>query len=145
MSDSSGSSEHDPGEDPRRVTATPFLAAVAIVTLVIVGIFVAGWISPADENVTESDRINRAVADYVQAHNHNDSDLLDTLVCENYSEDRAPVAGRDGEIEVAGVDEAEVNGDRARAQVRINASDDKGETTDTWELTRDGDKWVICN
>lgn len=145
MSDSRGSSENDPGEDPRRVTATPFIAAVAIVALVLVGIVVSSWLSPADENVTESDRISRAVADYLQAHNHNDSDVLETLVCKTYSDDRAVVADREGEISLVGVTDSEVEGDRATAQVRISAPDDQGETTDTWELAREGDNWVVCN
>lgn len=145
MSDSSGSSENDPGEDPRRVTATPFVAAVAIVAFLLVGIVVAGWLSPADENVTDTDLISRAVADYLQAHNHNDADLLATLVCDSYADDRSVVAGRDGEIVLVGVDGVEVEGSRARADVRISAPDDQGETTDAWGFIREGDDWVVCN
>ncbi|NLE77989.1 MAG: hypothetical protein GX610_00110 [Rhodococcus sp.] len=145
MSDSSGSSEQDPGEDPRRVTATPFMAALAIVVVILVGIVVSSVLSPADENLTDSDRINRAVADYLQAHNHNDTDVLETLVCDSYSDERAVTAGREGEITLVGVDGSEIEGDHATAQVRITAPDDQGETTDTWELSREGDTWVVCN
>lgn len=145
MSDSNGSSENDLGEDPRRVTATPFVAAVAIVALLLVGIVVAGWLSPADENVTDTDLISRAVADYLQAHNHNDADLLATLVCDSYSEDQPVIAGRDGEIDLVGVDGAEVEGNSAHADVRISAPDDQGETTDTWNFAREGDDWLVCN
>lgn len=148
MSDPSESPHNAAGddpEDPRRTTATPFIAAVALVVIILVAIVVGSILSPADENVTEADRINRSVADYIQARNHDDADLQKSLVCSTWSDDRSLLAGREGEITLQGVDSSEVNGDRARAEVRITAEDGRGEATDTWQLTRSGDKWVVCN
>ncbi|MFZ2174211.1 MAG: hypothetical protein WAW17_09280 [Rhodococcus sp. (in: high G+C Gram-positive bacteria)] len=132
-------------EDPRRTTATPFLIALTIIVVLLIGIVVAGMISPAEENVTEADRIERTVADFIEAHNRDDADLQASLVCPSYSEERSVLAGREGEITLQKVESSEVNGDRARAEVRIGADDPEGETTGTWQLTRDGDRWVVCN
>ncbi|MCQ4118077.1 Rv0361 family membrane protein [Rhodococcus tibetensis] len=139
-----GAAGGDP-EDPRRTTATPFIAAVVLVVVILVAIVVGGMLSPADRNVTEADRITRSVADYIQAHNHDDADLQKSLVCSTWSADRSPLEAREGEITLQGVDSPEVNGDRARADVRITAEDGRGETTNTWQLIRSDDTWVVCN
>ncbi|BAH50201.1 Rv0361 family membrane protein [Rhodococcus opacus] len=150
MSGSSESPQRDAGGaedpvDPRRTTAVPFIAAVTVIVVILVAIVVSSMLSPADENVTEADRINRSVADFIQAHNHDDADLQKTLVCPSWSDDRDVLRGREGDVTLQGVESSEVNGDRARAEVRVSADDGKGETTDTWQLTRDGDTWVVCN
>lgn len=67
--------------DGKKASAGPFLLAVAIVALILGGIFVASWISPAEENVTESDRVSRSVTDYVDAENRNDAETIKTLTC----------------------------------------------------------------
>ncbi|MEV0947898.1 hypothetical protein [Rhodococcus sp. NPDC049939] len=149
MSDSSGSpngaGDGDDPVDPRRVTATPFIAAVASVVVILLIIVVSGWLSPAEENVTQADRISRTVADFIQAHNNNDTDLQESLTCSSWSDGRSVLSGREGEITLQQVESSEINGDRGRAVVRISADDAEGETTDTWQLTRvDGD-WLICD
>ncbi|WP_072691303.1 Rv0361 family membrane protein [Rhodococcus marinonascens] len=148
MSDTSESPEHAGDGDPvdsQHTTATPFIAAAAIIVVVLVGIIVSSWLSPADQNVTEADRINRSVADFIQTHNHGDADLQATLVCTSWSDERSVLAGREGEITLQQVESSEVNGDRARAVVRISADDAEGETTDTWQLTRADGNWLICD
>ncbi|AOW93313.1 hypothetical protein BFN03_13440 [Rhodococcus sp. WMMA185] len=149
MSDSGESprSEGDGGDpvDPRRVTATPFIAAVAITVAILLIIVVSGWLSPAEENITEADRINRVVADFIAAHNQNDTEVQESLVCPSWSDDRSALRGLEGEITLQQVESSEVNGNRAQAVVRISAADSGEESTATWRLTRDGDNWLVCD
>ena len=130
--------------DGKKASAGPVLLAVAIVALILGGIFVASWISPAEENVTESDRVSRSVTDYVDAENRNDAETVKTLTCASFNSSTGPMAGVDGTVELKGVDGVVVNGDRARADVTITGGG-AGERVSTWALTRDGNRWVVCN
>lgn len=136
---------HDDGSTgDKKASAGPFLLAVAIVALILGGIFFASWVSPAEENVSESDRVSRSIADYVDAENKGDGETLETMTCAGFDADRAPLAGADGVVEVKGIDGVVVNGNGARADVRVSGGG-QGERVSTWKLTRDGDRWVVCN
>ncbi|QBJ95869.1 hypothetical protein ERC79_07715 [Rhodococcus sp. ABRD24] len=135
----------EPVEDPRRTTAKPFILAVSIVALVMIAIVLAAFLSPAEENLTESDRLNATVGDFARAHNNGDAIAMDRMVCQEFAEDRSPFAGRDGEITVSAVESAQVTGDRATAVVKVGAKDGKGDVTSTWNFTRGDDRWLVCN
>ncbi|WP_305092641.1 hypothetical protein [Prescottella sp. R16] len=135
----------EPAEDPSRTTATPFLLAVSIVVIVMIGMVLAAIISPADEQLTETDRLTASVSDFVRAHNNDDDEAVARMLCDTFAEDRSPIAGRDGEIEIVEVANARVVGHEATADVRIDAPDGKGETTESWQFVRGDNRWLVCN
>ncbi|NMM89995.1 hypothetical protein B2J88_37625 [Rhodococcus sp. SRB_17] len=128
----------------KTASAGPFLLAVAIVALILGGIFVASWMSPAEENVTEDDLVSRSVADYTAAHNENDIKTLQGLTCANFDPKTGPLADAKSGVEVKGVDNIEVTGDRARADVNLSGGG-PGSRVEVWNLTRDGESWDVCN
>ncbi|WP_137724022.1 hypothetical protein [Prescottella subtropica] len=134
----------EPSEDPSRTTAKPFLLAVSIVAIVMIGIVLSSIFSPADENRSETDRLTASASDFVRAHNNDDAEATDRMVCEGFAADRSPIAGRDGEIRVDELTNARVMGDEATADVRIDANDGKGATTSTWQFVRGDDRWLVC-
>ncbi|TSD48814.1 hypothetical protein FFI94_023485 [Rhodococcus sp. KBS0724] len=135
--DDSGNSES------KTASAGPFILAVAIVALILGGIFVSSWLSPADENVSEDDRISRVVADYVAASNENDTKTLQTLTCANFDPKTGPLAEAEGDVEMQGINESSVSGDRATVDVRLSGGG-QDQRVEVWTLTRDGDSWNIC-
>ncbi|MCJ0902234.1 hypothetical protein [Rhodococcus sp. ARC_M6] len=128
----------------KTASAGPFLLAVAIVALILGGIFVASAMSPAEDNVTETDRISRTVADYVAAHNKNDTKTLQSLTCANFDKQSDALAAANGEVELAGVDNPVVTGDRAQADVRLSGGG-LGNKVEAWTFTRDGEGWDVCS
>ncbi len=135
--DNSGNSEN------ATASAGPFILAVAIVALILGGIFVSSWMSPAEENVSESDRISRLVADYVAAHNENDTKTLQGLTCANFDPETGPLADTEGDVEMQGLNETVVSGDRATVDVRLSGGG-QDQRVEVWTLTRDGEGWDIC-
>ena len=137
--------QHEPAEDPRRTTAKPFLFAVSIVAIVMIGMIVSAIVSPADENQTEAERLTASVHDFVRAENNGDPDAVDAMVCDAFAADRSPVAGREGEVRVEAVSNARVNGYDATADVSVAANDGRGETTSTWQFVLGNGRWLVCN
>lgn len=139
------SDEHAPGDDPSRTTAGPFLLAVSIVAIVMIGIVVSAILRPADESRTDAEQLNASASDFVRASNNDDDEALDRMVCDGFADDRSPIAGREGEIRVEEVTNTAVDADTATADVRIDAADGKGSETSTWQLVRSGGRWLVCN
>jgi len=137
--------QHEPAEDPSRTTMKPFLLAVSIVAIVMIGIIVSALISPADENRTEADRLNASATDFVRAANNDDPEGVDRMVCDAFVDERSPLAGREGEVTVEEVSNARVNGSDATADVRINANDGKGATSSSWQFVQGDGRWLVCN
>ena len=135
----------EPADDPSRTTAKPFLFAVSIVAIVMIGIIVSALVSPAEDNRSDADRVAASVADFARATDNDDDEAVERLVCAGYAEDRSPLAGRGDEVRVVEVANTQVNGDTATADVRVDANDDIGATTSTWQLVRGEDRWLICN
>jgi hypothetical protein len=137
--------QHEPAEDPSRTTMKPFLLAVSIVAIVMIGIIVSALLSPAEENRSDTDRLNASATDFVRAANNDDPEGVDRMVCEGFATDRSPLAGREGEVTVEEVSNAQVNGNDATADVRINANDSKGATSSTWQFVQGDGRWLVCN
>lgn len=137
--------QHEPPEDPSRTTAKPFILAVSIVAIVMIGIVVSSWLSPADENRSEADQLNASASDFVRASNNDDAGAVDRMVCDGFAEDRSPLAGREGEVTVVSLTNEQVKGDEATADVRIDAKDGRGEATATWRFVRGDDRWLVCD
>ncbi len=125
-------------------TAVPFFAALAIVALIVAAIVIAGIVSPAEDNVTESDRLQVAVADFVGAHNGDDDLRKRSTECEGFDEKNSMLAGRDGNVTIKLIEGMEVNGDRGKAQVTTEV-DGKDPKTDTWNFVRSDGTWRVCN
>ena len=138
MSDSSD----QPADGGGRGTATPFIAALVIVVVLLVGIVVSSWFS-SDETLSDADRVSRVTADFVLVHNNDDEEAREKIVCPAYDEDRSPLADRDGDVTLDAVEDITFDGDRATAQVRVTA--DGGDSTGTWQYARSGDMWRGCN
>ncbi|MEE2034760.1 Rv0361 family membrane protein [Rhodococcus chondri] len=136
-----GAPEPDP--DRRDIGSIgPFLGAVAVIVILIVGVVLAQVLSPAGDVLDDDERINRAVADYVRAHNEDDTAVLDRLRCESLPAEEAPLAEVDGDVEFDGTGEVSIDGDRGTVEVRTVVDGTRG--AETWQVTRVGDVWRIC-
>ncbi|MGF7120047.1 hypothetical protein [Rhodococcus sp. AG1013] len=137
--------QQEPLDDPSRTTAKPFILAVSIVAILMIGIIVSALLRPAEESRSDADRINASVSDFVRASNNDDADAIDHMVCQGFAEERSPIAGREGEIKIEEVTNAAVNGTAATADVRIDAGDGKGAATSTWQFVHGDGIWLVCN
>ncbi|MBF6241602.1 hypothetical protein IU474_31660 [Nocardia otitidiscaviarum] len=147
-------SEHTAGADEQPIpidqTGTrsmlPFLAAAGIIALVVLGIVIAGLVSPAEKNVTDSDRLAVAARNLVGALAADDP-LGDRIVCAGFDNDRSPVRIESEDaapaLEFVRLTDARVDGDRATATVTVRL--DGTENTSTWNFTRGGNGWVVCD
>ncbi|WP_306365187.1 hypothetical protein [Nocardia sp. CC227C] len=124
----------------------PFLAAAGIIALVVVGIVIAGLVSPAEKNVTDSDRLAVAARNLVGALAADDP-LNGRIVCAGFDDDRSPVRIESDDaapaLEFVRLTDARVDGDRATATVTVRL--DGNESTSTWNFTRADDRWVVCD
>lgn len=136
---------HEPAEDPSRTTMKPFLIAVSIVGIVMIGMIVSALVRPAEDSRTPADRLTASVGDFVRASNNDDADAVKTMTCPEFAADRSPIAGRDGGITVLEVGNPQVDGSRATAEVRIDAGDGRGPATSTWTFVQGKDRWLICD
>ena len=60
----------DPSADePASGTPWPFMGALLVVVLLILAVMGAQLLSPAQDELSVDERIDRTVADYVRAHN----------------------------------------------------------------------------
>ncbi|WP_405160193.1 hypothetical protein OG203_27645 [Nocardia sp. NBC_01499] len=127
-------------------SVAPFIAAAVVAVLVLAGIIIGGLMSPAEKNVTEADKIAAAVRDFVEGSNKTDSVPPPGAGCPGFDPKRSPLAGRSGggkTVEITKLVDPSVDGDRAKATVTTKVDGD--EATATWNLTRSGDKWLVCN
>lgn len=124
----------------------PFLVAAGIIALVVLGIVVAGIVSPAEKNVTDSDRLAVAARNFTDAQTA--ADPLNTrIVCEGFDDKRSPIKTEHGDsppkLEFLALRDPQLNGDRGTATVTVKI--DGKETTSTWNFTRSDLGWVVCN
>lgn len=148
MSDQQSSAEDEvivvDQTDKRSVA--PFVAAAVLAAIVLVAIIIGGVLSPAEKNVTESDKIAAAVRNFVDGSNSTEMVPPPGTGCPGFDPKRSPLAGRSGAgktVEITKLVDPMVDGDRAKATVTTKVDGD--ESTATWNLTRSGDKWLVCN
>lgn len=135
----------DPGPDPDGPdtgTPWPFMGALLVIVLLIVGVVAAQMLSPAQEELTDDQRIDRTVADYVSAHNQDDTNTLERLRCADLEEADAPLADLEGTLELQATQNIVVDGDSATVDVR-GIVDGRSES-ETWQVVRVGNVWRIC-
>ncbi|GAA5101997.1 hypothetical protein [Nocardia iowensis] len=127
-------------------SVAPFVAAAVLAVIVLVAITIGGVLSPAEKNVTESDKIAAAVRNFVDGSNSTEMVPPPGTGCPGFDPKRSPLAGRSGAgktVEITKLVDPMVDGDRAKATVTTKVDGD--ESTATWNLTRSGDKWLVCN
>jgi hypothetical protein len=132
-----------------RRSMVPFIAAAVVAVIVIVAIVLGGMLSPAEKNVTDSDKISAAVHRYAEARGTSGPAVPQGVVCQGFDESKSALAAQfaDAEfgksIDVPKIENPMVDGNRAKATVTTKI--DGKEDTATWNLTRAGDRWVVCN
>ncbi|MFC9439648.1 hypothetical protein [Nocardia sp. NPDC057030] len=127
-------------------SVAPFVAAAVLAVIVLGAIIIGGVMSPAEKNVTDSDRIAAAVRNFVEGSNSTDLVPPPGAGCAGFDPKRSPLAGRSGggkTVEITELVDPQRDGDRAKATVTTKV--DGVEQTSTWNLTRSGDKWLVCN
>ncbi|MBH0778136.1 Rv0361 family membrane protein [Nocardia bovistercoris] len=126
-------------------TVLPFVAAAVFAAIVLVAVVIGGVLSPAEKNVTEADRIAGAAQNYASARNASDRRPPPGVACDGFDEGRSPLAAQfaGDTATIPKVADQTVNGDRAKAAVTVRVGD--RETTETWDFTRAGDKWLVCD
>ncbi|GGF93955.1 hypothetical protein GCM10007304_04690 [Rhodococcoides trifolii] len=128
-------------DDPDRAHAsssTPILAALVIAVLLIVGVVLVSVFRPADQNVSENDRVGTAVTRYVDARN--DGNLADVLCSPTASQ---PFSSENGEMKLKTIDAIAVDGAVATADItaEFGGEDIEGQMT----FTKSGDDWKVCD
>ncbi|KAA0017079.1 Rv0361 family membrane protein [Antrihabitans cavernicola] len=134
--------EPQPDDDPR--TVWPFVMAVVVIGLLVLGIVIVGLVSPADKNVTDADRIQVAVNNFVAAYNNNDDAQKRAAACSTFKKEKSPLVEKTGKVSVDRVEEAVVDGDRAKAAVTTKHDDAKDPVV-TWNFTRTDGEWLVCD
>jgi hypothetical protein len=133
----------DPSADePTSGTPWPFMGALLVVVLLILAVMGAQLLSPAQDELSVDERINRTVADYVRAHNENDQDILARLRCEELPEAEAPLSDVEGTVELQATQDVAVEGDRATVDVR--ATVDGESRIETWQVVQVDSVWRVC-
>lgn len=129
-------------DDPDGGTPWPFMGALLIVVLLIVGVVGAQMLSPAQDELSDEQRIERTVADYVSAHNETDTEILARLRCAELPEQEAPLADVEGNVQLQATQDIAVDGDRATVDVR--ATVDGTSQIETWQVVRVDSVWRVC-
>lgn len=75
-----------------RRSVAPFVAAAVFAAVVLIAIVLGAVLSPAEKNVTESDKITAAVQRYAEARAATDSTPPPAVACQGFDEQIA--AGR---------------------------------------------------
>jgi hypothetical protein len=143
--------EPEPDEIPDRPTIAPFLGALAIIVLVVIGIVALNAFG--DDGPTPEQELGRAAVaqnDALQRAAYQD---FVTYTCAEQHGVEADVLARQrdsvdkhGERYVDGVSGAQIDDGRATATVTYhfdNAPDTKLATE--MEFVRDGDAWKVCS
>lgn len=141
----------DPDPDPDRPTIAPFLGALAIIVLVVIGIVV--FHALGDDGPTPEQDVNRAAVaqnDALQRANYADF-VTFTCTAERGTEADVLARQRDsvakkGERYVDGFADVRIDGDRATAAVTYHfdeAPDDSVRVDMTF--VREGGAWKVCS
>lgn len=141
----------DPDPDPDRPTIAPFLGALAIIVLVVIGIVV--FHALGDDGPTPEQDVNRAAVaqnDALQRANYADF-VTFTCAAERGTEADVLARQRDsvakkGERYVDGFADVRIDGDRATAAVTYHfdeAPDDSVRVDMTF--VREGGAWKVCS
>ncbi|RMI29338.1 Rv0361 family membrane protein [Nocardia stercoris] len=126
-------------------SATPFIAAAVVAVLVLIGIFVAGALRPADRNVTQADRIADAVRNFALAQSDSDSGQLAANTCTGFDATRSPLGADTGKrVEIVSVTDPNIDGDRGKATVTSKVEGGQP-STGVWNLVRQGSAWKVCD
>lgn len=142
----------DPGPDPDRPTVAPFMAALVIIVLVVIGIGLVNLLGGGDEPtpqelvaraaVAQNDALQReAYADY-RAHTCAEQQGTEADVLARQRDSK----GQKGPRYVDDITDISVSGDRATATVTYSfesARDDKTEV-ETPFARQDG-AWKVCS
>ncbi|UGT40814.1 hypothetical protein LTV02_33340 [Nocardia yamanashiensis] len=127
-------------------TMLPFLVAAVVIVLVILGIVIAALVSPAEKNVTDSDRL--AIAARTFTDSRSGTDVIDkSTACSGFDEAKSPLAGKPGEqggkYAYVKLVDPRVEGEKATALVTWRAGD--RESTTTWHFSKQGSAWLVCD
>ncbi|ATL71080.1 Rv0361 family membrane protein [Nocardia terpenica] len=134
--------------DQREATrsALPFLIAAVIAVLVVIAVIAMALLRPAENNVTQADRIAAAVKNFAAAQAESDPARRASAACAGFDPAKSPLGpGAAGKkVDITGLTDPAIDGDRAKATVTSEV--DGRKTTATWNLTRaDGKTWLVCN
>lgn len=142
----------------RPPNAWPFIIAVAVVGVLLAGIFLAARFAPAENNVTQAQLMTDSIEHFLEAQNTGDADLLRSSTCpdqvskiltgsdDRYRTDRATEVDVNGETSIDGVPtEYEINGDRGVAVVPTKEETSGRTTDDQWKFIRVDETWLVCN
>lgn len=141
----------DPRPDSDGASVTPFLAALAIIVLVVIGIGVMSWANRDDDALHEG--IVRAALGQNDALQRLDYADFRTYTCAQEAGTEAQVlaaqresVAANGARYVSNVLEVDVDGDRATANVVYYYDNDKDTKidTDTSFVLEDG-SWRVCS
>lgn len=125
-------------------SAKPFLIAAAIAVLAVLAVVILGITRPAENNLTDPDRVAIAARNFATARSDSDADRRKTTECTGFDEKKSPLgadsAGK--KVEIAGVDAVHIDGDRATASVTSRI--DGRETAANWNFSRENGTWLVC-
>lgn len=141
MSDASPEPSEQP-QAPRETSAMPFIVALVGVGLLVA--VVVGWnVFSSNTELSEANQISRVTSDFINVHNNDDEDARAKIVCPTYAADRSPLAELAGDVTFVSVDNVQLDGEQATAQVSVRS--ESGDTTSRWQYARTGQKWRVCN
>ncbi|MGX1808630.1 Rv0361 family membrane protein [Nocardia sp. NPDC055321] len=127
-------------------TMLPFLIAIGVTVVVIIGIVVSALLSPAEKNVTDKDRLAKSARNFIESRSGTDA-LDPSTACPGFDEQRSPLRTETGEkagkSTLVKLTDPNVQGDRATAQVTWRADD--RDSTSTWTFTKTDGAWLVCN
>jgi hypothetical protein len=143
--------EPDPDSGDDRPTIVPFLGALAIIVLVVIGIVALDAFS--DDGPTPEQELGRAAVAQNDALQRSAYQDFVTYTCEEQRGVEAEVLARQrdsvasrGERYVDGVSDAQIDDDHATATVTYHF--DKAPDTKVaaeMEFVRDGETWKVCS
>ncbi|TSD94412.1 hypothetical protein FOS14_20525 [Skermania sp. ID1734] len=122
----------------------PFLAAAAVIVVIVLGVVLAELISPAAENITDADRVRTAVTNFVGFRNAGTDQQKRSAVCSGFDTARSPLKGIDTKVDLGAVENIKITGDRAKADV-VFTPEGKKEQRANWSLVRQNGKWLVCD
>ena len=156
-SESGGRSDDQMAPAPSWKAAWPFLVALGVVVVAVVGIGISYLIRPADDRMSTDAQIQHAVNDVYTARNELDYTRYRESVCaaelasgsfpdeDAFVEQNRVSFEENGQIVIPEISDIAVNGDRATAQVHwhFDETPDSEQVTDVVVVREDGD-WKVC-
>ncbi|AHH21986.1 hypothetical protein NONO_c72290 [Nocardia nova SH22a] len=132
--------------DQRETTrsAMPFLIAAVIAAVALIGVVVLALARPAENNVTDTDRVAVAARNFATARSDSDADRRKTTECANFDEKKSPL-GPDSvgkKYDLAGVEAVKIEGDHATASVTSQI--DGRKSVANWNFVREKGTWLVC-